>query len=398
MKLTSKTAAKFSPPIGKLDHIEFDDDLPGFGLRIRNGKASFVYQYAFGAGANRINRRITLGGFPGLPAEKARDVAQDLSAKVRLGGDPALDKKTKRAEARNTFGAIVDKFLEMRKATHRPSTHCEATRYLRDFAKPLHNLPVKSIARHNIAELLDSVSARGTVTTNRMRSTLSACFSWAITRGHADVNPVIGTEKLIEKSRDRVLSDSELAIIWKSVPDNDFGAIVKLLILSGQRRDEIAHLTWNEIDLDSGLILLPGERTKNKKPHEVPLSAPMKAILSSRKRIEGRDLVFGKRVEAIAGWGWRKDRLDTAIGQKIKVPWTFHDIRRSCASRMADIGILPHVIEAALNHQSGTKRGVAGIYNRSTYASEKVTALRKWADHVLALTTNVSNRPRRRRV
>jgi integrase len=398
MKLTNKTISRFSPPAGKLDHIEFDDDLPGFGLRIRNGKASFVYQYAFGSGSTRINRRLTIGSFPGLTAEKARSVAQDLSAKVRLGGDPALDKQTRRAEARNTFGAIVDKFLEMRKATHRPSTHCEATRYLGDFAKPLYNLPVKSIARHNIAELLDSVSARGTVTTNRMRSTLSACFSWAITRGLADINPVIGTEKLAEKPRDRVLSDSEIRVIWNALPNDDFGAIVKLLILSGQRRDEISALCWDEIDLDNGLILLPAERTKNKKPHEVPLSAPMKAILSSRKRIEGRDLVFGKRVEAIAGWGWRKAKLDAVIGGKIKTPWTFHDIRRSCASRMADIGILPHVIEAALNHQSGTKRGVAGVYNRSTYASEKVTALRKWADHVLALTTNVSNGPRRRAV
>jgi integrase len=114
----------------------------------------------------------------------------------------------------------------------------------------------------------------------------------------------------------------------------------------------------------------------------------MKAILSSRERIEGRDLVFGKRVEAIAGWGWRKHRLDTAIGDKIKVPWTFHDIRRSCASRMADIGILPHVIEAALNHQSGTKRGVAGIYNRSTYAREKKQALDLWGDHVVSVVEN----------
>src|SRR5262249_5367770 len=160
MKLTSKTIARFSPPPGKLDHIEFDDDLPGFGLRIRNGKTSFVYQYAFGTAPNRVNRRITLGGFPGLPAEKARDLAQDLSAKVRLGGDPALDKKTKRAESRHTFGAVVSKYLEMRKVTHRESTHVEATRYLRDYAKPLHNLPIKSIGLKNIADLLDDVASR----------------------------------------------------------------------------------------------------------------------------------------------------------------------------------------------------------------------------------------------
>jgi integrase len=356
-------------------------------LRIRNGKASFVYQYAFGTAPNRVNRRITLGGFPGLPAEKARDLAQDLSAKVRLGGDPALDKQTRRAEARNTFGAVVDKYLEMRKATHRPSTHREVARYLRNYAKPLHNLPVKSIGRQNIANLLDAVASRGTVTSNRMRSSLSAIFSWAMKRGIVDGNPVIGTERPAERSRDRVLSDSEIGIIWKAAPDDDFGAITKLLILSGQRRDEISALRWSEIDFDNDTILLPAERCKNKRAHEVPLSAPMKAILSSRKRIPDRDLVFGKRDVPIAGWGWRKERLDAAIGAKIKTPWTFHDLRRSCASGMANIGILPHVIESVLNHQSGTKRGTAGVYNRSDYKPEKTDALQKWGIHVLAQAT-----------
>jgi len=405
MRLTSKTIARFSPPAGKVDHIEFDDDLPGFGLRIRNGKASFVYQYAFGSGPTRINRRLMLGTFPGLPAEKARSLAQDLSAKVRLGGDPALDKQTSRSESRNTFADLVSKYVEMRKQTHRPTTHKETVRYLMQYAKPLHNLPVKSIQRRNIAELLDSVAARGAVTSNRLRSVLSSCFAWAITRGLAEINPCVGTEKLSEKPRDRVLHDSELAIIWKSLPDDDFGAIVKLLILSGQRRDEISALRWPEIDLGSNVISLSAERCKNKRPHEVPISRAMAAILSSRKRIEGRDLIFGKRVEPIAGWGWRKEHLDETIGNRIAA-WTLHDIRRSVATGMANIGIQPHVIEAVLNHQSGSKRGVAGIYNRSSYEAEKAEALRKWAVHVLAqvqkpgdgVTASVyrTNHPRRR--
>jgi len=384
MKLNVKTVSRFSPPAGKSDHIEFDDHLPGFGFRIRNGRASFVYQYAFGSGPNRVTRRLTLGTFPGLPAEKARSIAQDLSAKVRLGGDPALDKKTRRGEARDTFGGVVNKYLEMRKVTHRESTHREFTRYLRDYAKPLHNRPVKSIERRDVAKLLDTISAKGTVTSNRARSALSAVFSWAMKRGLAESNPVIGTERPEEKSRDRVLSDGELAIVWNALPDDDFGAIVKLLILSGQRRDEISALCWSEIDFDNNVVSLPAERCKNKRAHEIPLSAPMKAILSSRKRAPHRDLIFGKRDVPIAGWGWRKERLDLVIGDNIR-PWTLHDLRRSTVTGMGNIGILPHVVEAVANHQSGSKKGVAGTYNRSTYGPEKIEALRRWGEHVLTV-------------
>ena len=300
-----------------------------------------------------------------------------------MGGDPALDKKTARAEGRNTFGAVVDKYLEMRKATHRPSTHIEVKRYLQDYAKPLHNLPIKSVGRKNVAYLLDEVAARGTVTSNRMRSSLSAVFTWAMRRGLVDNNPVIGTERPAEKSRDRVLSDSELGIIWNAAPDDDFGAIVKLLILSAQRRDEISALCWSEIDFNNDVILLPAERCKNKRAHEVPLSGPMRAILSVHKRIEGRDLIFGKRDVPIAGWGWRKERLDAMIGDKIKTPWTLHDLRRSAATGLANIGTPPHLVEEILNHSKGR---IASIYNKSMYRSEKADALRKWADHITAVT------------
>ena len=383
MRLTTKTVARFTPPKGKSDHIEFDDDLAGFGIRYRNGKASWVFQYSHGTAPARVSRRLTLGASPGLPAEKARKVAEDLSARVRLGGDPATDKRVQREEARSTFGALVNKYVEACRATQRSTTHCEVRRYLLDLAKPLHNLPVNSISRRNVASLLDTIAERGTATANRMRSSLSACFSWGMKRGLAEINPVIGTEKLKEETRDRVLDDSEVATVWKSCGSDDFGAIVKLLILSGQRRDEISELRWSEINLENSVISLPAERTKNRRPHEIPISRAMSAILSPRKRTEGRDLVFGKRPGPMAGWGWRKEMLDKAIGDRIKTSWTLHDLRRSAATGMADIGIQPHVIEAVLNHVSGHKAGVAGIYNRSTYAIEKKQALALWAEHIL---------------
>jgi integrase len=150
-------------------------------------------------------------------------------------------------------------------------------------------------------------------------------------------------------------------------------------MLTAQRRDEIANLRWSEIDYDKALITLPGERTKNGRAHDVPLSPLALEVLSTQPRIIGREFVFAERGRGFSGWSRSKERLDN----KIKIePWTLHDLRRTAATRMADIGIQPHVIEAALNHISGHKSGVAGIYNRSTYAPERRAALEQWANHI----------------
>jgi integrase len=210
---------------------------------------------------------------------------------------------------------------------------------------------------------------------------------------------VIGTNKHFDgaKSRDRVLTDRELAVIWKALPESDYGAIVRLLILTGQRREEIGALRWSEVDVEGGAIALPPARTKNKRPHDVPLSKLALAILESRPARAGRDLVFGDGPGArngqppgpesgFQGWSHCKTVLDkqtSSIG-----PWRLHDVRRTVATRMAELGVPPHVIEAVLNHVSGHKAGVAGVYNRSSYAVEKRAALDLWGRHVQALTAD----------
>src|SRR5262249_15591674 len=192
-------------------------------------------------------------------------------------------------------------------------------------------------------------------TANRARSTLSSMFAWAIAEGLCESNPIIGTNVQEEKPRARVLTDAELAAIWKAAPDEDYGRIVKLLMLTGQRRDEIGALRWSEIDTDAKLIALSSTRTKNGIEHQIPLS--IEAIEILKGCIRHRDLLFGNGPTGFAAWSRKKLAFDKACGVK---GWTIHDLRRTVATKMADIGVQPHVIEAVLNHVSGHKAGVAG--------------------------------------
>jgi integrase len=165
-----------------------------------------------------------------------------------------------------------------------------------------------------------------------------------------------------------------------AAPENDYGRIIRLLLLTGCRRDEIGGLRWSEVDLKARTIKLPGVRTKNGRPHVIPLSEPAMAILGGLIHRANRDLIFGLGAGGFSGWSKSKAQFDKAA--KLKEAWTLHDLRRTAATRMADIGVQPHVIEALLNHISGHKAGVAGTYNLSTYAAEKKAALDLWASHL----------------
>jgi integrase len=211
-----------------------------------------------------------------------------------------------------------------------------------------------------------------------------------------------------EESRDRVLTPSELRLIWNELDNDDFGSIIKLLALTGQRAAEICGLSWSEI-ADDDAIILAGERTKNHRPHTVPISAPAAAIIAAQPRREHRDLIFGRGEKPFSGWSKCKERLDERIAKANhgkRIPhWTPHDLRRTFATycggglpehqfkklpprereAAGGLGIQPHIVEAVLNHVSGARAGVAGTYNRSTYASEKKAALDLWADRLIAI-------------
>jgi integrase len=381
MKLSAQEIARYRPPQGNADHIIFDDDLSGFGLRYRNGRKTWVYQYAFGTGASRVNARMTLGEFPALSPTKARDIAQDLYAKVRLGEHPAADKRANRDEHRNTFGKLVSSYLEYQKDELRPSSFFGANLYVNRYAQPLHSLPASAVDRKKIADLLQTISKNnGPVAANRARSALSALFSWAMRKGLHDSNPVIGTEKRKERSRHRVLGDVELATIWRALDASDHDVIVRLLLLTGQRAGEIGGLRWSEIDFERGLISLPPQRTKNAHPHSFPMSAPVRDILNARPR--NREFVFGVGI-GFKGWNAAKHRLNVRIAKaKSLEHWTLHDLRRTFATGLQRLGVRLEVTEAVLNHVSGSRAGVAGIYQRHDWAAEKRAALDAWAAHV----------------
>jgi integrase len=247
----------------------------------------------------------------------------------------------------------------------------------------LHNLPLAKVDQRTIAAQLARISARGSrVQANRTRASLSKFYSWACGEGLAENNPAALCNRNPEESRDRVLSRNELKRIWAALPDNDYGAIVKLLILTGQRASEISDLQWSEIDRERGLISLPSSRTKNRRRHDVPMSDMVRAIIDSRLQ-NSRDHVFGVgQQRGFSGWSRSKSNLDEVV----KIPaWRIHDIRRSTATGMAEIGIQPWIIESILNHVSGFKAGIAGVYNKSTHETEKATALNRWAEHVAGI-------------
>ena len=378
MKFTHKTVFKL--PADKREIIYFDDSLPGFGIRLRSGGSKvWVYQYKLGA----KSRRMTLGPATAIDLTKARSQATDLAAKVRLGQDPACERDEGRARASETFGAVADLFLARQRARLRPKTYLATERHLLTHAKTLHGLQIGKVDRRDIATLLTRIAEeKGPIAANRTRASLSALFMWAIKEGVAGVNPTMGTNKSQEGVRDRVLDASELCSIWGALPEGDYGTIIKLLMLTGQRLTEIGDLRWPEIDFDKDVIRLPRERVKNKRPHEIPMSATVRRLLMAQQKREGRDFVFGYGSRGFSGWSIAKSTLDR--NTKI-APWRLHDLRRSAATHMAEFGVQPHIIEQVLNHQSGHKAGVGGVYNRALYPSEVRRALDLWDECLTAI-------------
>jgi integrase len=388
MKLTSKATAGLKLPPGKTDHIEWDDEVPGFGIRLREGgNRSYIFQYKTG----RQQRRIALGSVTAIDIGKARETCKDLYARVRLGQDPAGDKADARIKAAETFEATAARFLEYKRTRLRPRSYAQVERHILKYARPLHGLQLAKIERRDIATAITGVTDNaGPVTANRARATLSDMFAWAMMHGLAENNPVIGTMRNKERARERVLAAAELRLIWQYLDHDHFAAIIRLLALTGCRASEIADLRWSE--LRDNTIVLPSERTKNHRVHIVPLSQPARAIIEAqphRTNADGRprDLIFGTGEGGFSGWHICKQRLEARIKKVTGKPlphWTPHDLRRTCATGMADLGTSPHVIECVLNHVGGFRAGVHGVYNRNSYAREMATALDLWAEHLMA--------------
>lgn len=382
MRLTKASVAKLFLPEGKNELLVFDEALAGFGVRLRyGGKRTWIAQYRLGT----KQRRLSLGSTETIDADEARKRARAALSKVHLGVDPQTEKIGARLQAAVTLGGTVETYLSRRQKRLKASFFADVRRYLRVHWSPLHEVAVQSVTRSMIAARLAEISqANGPYSANRARAALSAFYSWAIGEGLANANPVVGTNKATDEiSRDRVLSPDEFRLAWQLSGSGDFGAIVRLLILTGQRREEVGGMLWSEIDLDAALWRIGADRTKNGLPHDVPLSPAAISILRVFSRRDDRDYVFGSSNGPFQGWSNAKTALDGRMAAAAKAqPWRLHDIRRTVATQLGDLGVLPHVIEAILNHISGHRAGVSGIYNRATYAAEKRAALDLWAGRV----------------
>jgi integrase len=347
----------------------------GFGAR-RQRKGVFFY-CRYRHQGRQVMHSIGRLGAPWTP-ETARNEARRLLGIVSTGVDPCAQ-----ALASEGFATAIDRYLERKRTSLKPTSFRETERYLRDYSAPLHTLSLAHIDRRKIAALLGDIETNsGATTRNRARSALSAMFAWCISEGLLETSPVTGTAKASENGgRERVLSTDELRLLWRALGDDPFSSVVRLLLLTGQRRTEIGNLQWTEIDLKRKLIILPPERVKNGRQHMLPLSAQAHAIIAGVPRRNTTDYLWGER--GFIHW----ERVKAALDERVGIPpWTLHDLRRTCATQMGELGILPHVIETTLNHVSGHKAGVAGIYNRSKMTDAVREGLQRWADHVDKIT------------
>lgn len=399
-----------------------DAGMPGLRLVIQpkpRGSKSWALRYRYGGKP----RKLTIGPYPLIDLLKARERAKDALEAIERGEDPAAEKKAKKGlqhrpkADKDSFGELVRQFIYLHAI---PNTRrWRATAGLfglhvdRQESKP--NAPpvfkaapdglasrwaerqVSDFKRREIIALLDEYRARGSgITANRVLAALSRFFAWCVDRDIIETSPVVRIRKPTpEKKRERVLSDKELAIVWQAATAEGypFGTLTQLLILTAQRRDEVAGLSWPELDLVACQWSIPGSRTKNKRPHIVPLSSEAVEVIETVPKFAGGEFLFGMGGRsAFSGYSHAKERLDQRVNklaaeQKVKIlPWTLHDLRRTAATRMADLGVLPHIVEAVLNHISGAKADVAGVYNLSLYAPETRAALELWANHVMAIS------------
>jgi integrase len=399
MNITETKLPNLKLKSGEADKIFFDDEVTGFGVRLREGGSrKFVLHYRIGGG----QRRLTIGAVGVMKLEEARKRARKALVDVDDGKDPAAQKAEARADAKQSFKTAADDYLEVLRrridaGELRPRSYVEIERHLLKHFKPLHRLVLSSITRATVATRLREIAKHnGPGAADRTRSNVSTFFGWAIGEGICESNPVDGTNRhseYVERERALILDGEkpnydELIAVWNGASDSEYGKIVRLLALTLCRRDEIGSLEWSEIDKEARLIRLPGTRTKNGREHVVPLSDPAMAILDTIELREGRELVFGSGKGGYSGWSKSKKEMDEGV--KLKKPWTLHDLRRSGRTGLGILGVAPHIAEAVLNHLPPK---LVRTYDRNSYEREKREALDLWAAHLMRLvngeTSNV---------
>lgn len=373
----------------------WDEDLKGFGLKTgSSGTASYVVQYRMG-GRESKTRRYTIGthGSPWTPVT-ARAEAERLLLLVAQGIDPvAADKQRRREAVDLAFSKYADTFAQA--CTGKGWTTL-VKRSLRLYAKPvLRDKPLPTISRSDIVAVFDRMPAEQVANRRNVFAVLRRLFKWAVSRGDVERSPMEGMETPpAVKARERWLTDVELGRIWKQAPKTHrcFGPIVRLLIATGQRREEVTSLDWAELDRDAREWTLPGDRAKNGEPNIIPVNDLAVAELdrvAGRDRWPRRGRVFptssGAGFTAYSKGKKKLDKLVASDGGDALLAWRLHDLRRTLATGFQRLGVRFEVTEAVLNHVGASRSGVAGIYQRHDWREEKREAMRTWNDHLTAI-------------
>lgn len=378
----------------------WDTNLPGFGIRVSQlGKVTFfVMRRQRGAGRSQAIR-ISIGPYPLLPLAEARQRARDLLRDLHNGIDPrereAERLRAEAATAANTFGAVAEDFIKRHVAKLRTGRDIEL-RVRREMVSRWGDRPITEITRRDVIQAIEEIVDSGRP--EAARATLKYAkrlFGWAISRDiygleHAPTDRVKALDLIgAMRPRQRVLNDSELRLIWQAAAGEAYpsGPYVQLLLMLGQRRNELAHATWDELDLDAALLTISGARMKAGEPHSTPLPKSAVDIFRALPRFPG-NIVFS--ISAGARPINDPDRIKQRLDQRITAlndgkpiaPWAFHDLRRTMRTGLSSLGIAPHIAELCIGHK---QRGILATYGLHRFDSEKRDAMERWAARVRSI-------------
>jgi integrase len=376
--LTIAGVARIKPPKrGQVDH--FDHGYPGLALHVSYGGArTWVFFYRL----RGKQRRFTLGRFPAMELGKAREAWRAARLAVAKGESPAHLRPT----TAGSFRAVAEEWLKRDQAQNRSAAEVRRT-IERDVLPAWGDRLIGAITRRDVTDLIDGVVDRGAlIMARRLHSHLHRLFRWSVGRGIIETNPMADLPKPgTAVKRDRVLTNAELAVVWKAAEKIGwpFGPIVRLLVVTGARREEVGSLAWSEIQPNDE-IRLPAERNKSGELRVIPLSpAAIKLIKGLPHR--GDHVFTTNGTSSVSGWGKAKRALDAAAAElngKPLAAWRLHDIRRTVATGLQRLGAGLQVIESVLGHVGGSRAGIVGVYQRHQFEAEKRAALEAWAIEV----------------
>ena len=380
LKLTKSAIDALTTPAK--DIVYWDSGCPGFGVKVTpKGRKVFIVLYRTGGAGSRL-RKYTIGRYGRVTLHHARTAALKIFTARTAGRDPAAEKQqARRRLVADRVEDLVELFI---------SEHVAKTRSTREISRLLRReiIPswgtrsVHEIGKRQVIDLVMEVAARGTpAAANKLLKVVKTFFGWCVGRAILDLSPAKGVAAPArETARDRVLDDKDLTRIIRAARQigGPYGSIVELLALTGQRREEVAQLTWDEVDLAGRTWTLPASRTKNGKPHIVHLSKPAIAVLLRTPKL-GKFVFSLSGTKPFQSFSAAKRELDKLSGVS---EWRLHDLRRTCVSGMARLGVPPHVADKVLNHQSGTISGVAAVYQRHEFLADRKDALERWGAHL----------------